>query len=433
MRAQRKKDIILCILACAVLCMISLPIVLMIIQNPASFQSDFKRYYFAGKLSLLGENPYDFGKMVSLFGDQLNTQQPFLYPPYTLILFRPLSQLSLLVAYYLFFTLKLIMYVLLFTMWKRVFFKDTSAPYFALFILASMGSEAAYLDLIAGNISVFQQMFFWAGIAYLLKKKIMASGICIVCASSIKFFVLSPLLLIFLAAGYWRQFLMFVGMLAALIVGVCIQSPTYFSVIKENIQNTALKETGHRAISIRNYLQDLFSLFHNACPYNPDILYGAIAICIAACSLYIIVRNLSFLRQEIFLLVNFTIISYCAVVPLLKDYEQLILIPPTFFLLDYFHKKKHRLMEYFLVLLYFVFTHLFLATVTFIGKMVGWDMYVDLASVIIYSIVNYHVLFTLCVTWIVYLFVIQKEKKGAIDACRIWKENASEKVKSCKT
>jgi hypothetical protein len=414
MLAKRKKGILLCILVCTAFYIISWPTVLSIIQYPDSFQWDFKRYYFAGKLSLLGENPYDFGKMVSIFGDQLTLQQPFLYPPYTLVFFRPLSYLSLPEAYYLFFALKLIMYVLLITLWKRSFFKDTSTQYFLLFVLASIGSEAIYADLNAGNISVYQQIFFWFGIACLLKKKIMASGICIVCASLIKLFVLSPLLLLFLAAGYRRHFFMFAGMFVTLIASVCFQSPTYFSVVINNIQHVALRETGHIAISIRNIFHDFFSMYHNTCLYCPDIVYVAIAICIAACTLYVIISNLSFLRQETFLLVNFSIISYCITVPILKDYEQIILIPPTYFLLEYFHRKKRRLMEYSLFFLYFVFTHNFLTIVMFFGKLTGRDMQVDLQSNILYFIMNYHVLFVIYSTWLGYLFVIETEKRERI-------------------
>jgi hypothetical protein len=218
------------------------------------------------------------------------------------------------------------------------------------------------------------------------------------------FFVLTPLLLIFLAAGYWRHFFLFGGIFATLLVGVFVHSPTYFDVVvKNNIQQVALRETGHPAISIRNILHDLSS-FHNLC-LNPDILYGIIVICIVACSVYVIMTNISFLRKKTFLLVNFIVISNCLIVPLLKNYEQVILIPPTFYLFDYLLKKKHFIMIYFLFLLYFIFTD---RTVMFLERLTGMDLQYSVQSSV-YFIMNYHVLFALIASWIMYLFVIEKE------------------------
>jgi hypothetical protein len=294
-----------------------------------------------------------------------------------------------------------------------------------------MGAFAAYMDLYSGNISVFQQVFFWAGIACLLKRNIMMSGVCIVCASSMKLFFIGPLLLLLLAAVYWRHFLLFASMLAALVASACLESPAYFNVIKNNIQHIALKELGHCAISIRNFLYDLFSVFQSLNVCNPDILYGTMATCIAAYTLYVIIRNLSFLRQEMFLLVNFTIVSYCTVVPLLKDYEQVIVIPPTYFLWDYFRRRKRRLTGFLLVLLYFVLTqNVLLPIITYFEKITGWTMSGSVVAGMMYLLLNYHVLFALCITWGMYLFVIEKENKRAVACPQDTKGDPSWKINS---
>ncbi len=387
--------------------------ILDILQQPNKFQWDFRRFYFAGKLSLYGESPYDFGKMMSLFGKQLILKQPFLYPPHTVIFFRSLARLDLFDAYYVFFTLKLAAYGILFFLWKKYLFHDSSLPFYLVFIVASMGSEAIRADLTAGNISVFLQVLFWVGVVCLLRSKITISGLFIVSAASVKFFVLSPLLLVYILAGYWRHFILFVGILAGVVACIYIQSPLYLSsVVLNNIQTIAVNETGHIAISIRNLLRDMYVISNSPPLRNYQLIYAAMAVCILLCTIYVVVRNKEILLQNKLLSVNLCIVCVCLITPLLKDYEQTILIPPTFYLIDSFIKKRSYIISSILFIIYIIFTHHSLSVLELAGYTLNYEGLSDSQATIMYLLQNYHVLLALFVTWFYYLYLINDTGKA---------------------
>ncbi len=387
--------------------------ILDILQQPNKFQWDFRRFYFAGKLSLYGESPYDFSKMMSLFGNKLILQQPFLYPPHTVIFFRSLARIDLFHAYYVFFALKLVAYVILFFLWKKYLFPDSSLPFYLVFIVASMGSEAIRADLTAGNISVFLQVLFWAGVACLLRSKITISGLFIVSAASVKFFVLSPLLLVYILIGYWRYFILFVGILAGIVVCIYIQSPLYFSsVVLNNIQTIAVTETGHIAISIRNILQDMYAISNSPPLRNYQLIYAAIVACILICTIYVVIRNKETLLQNKLLSMNLCIVCVCLITPLLKDYEQTILIPPTFYLIDSFIKKRSYIISSILFFIYIIFTHNVLSIMELAGYTFNYEGLSYSQQTVVYLLQNYHVLLALFITWFYYLYLINDTGKA---------------------
>jgi len=397
---KNKKDIGLTILICIVLSYVFYRDFYGILINPCCFQWDFKRYYFAGRLSLLGYNPYNFEKMLQLFGDQLPLKMPFLYPPYTLIFFRLLSRLSMLKAYYLFFILKFFMYGFLIAIWKKVFFKGSNIFYFLLFIAVSIFSEGVCADFSTGNISVIEQLLFWIGIVCFVKRKLILSGIFILFSASFKF-LLSSFLVLFLVVGFFGHFFIFLSTLITLFVCTYLMSPFYFGdVVKSNFQKNALNESGHIAISIRVFLKELNIS-------NPTIFYVVMGSFIAVCFIYIVAKNHALFKKDNLLLIYFSIITYCLIMPILKDYEQIILIPPAYFLLDYFYRKKQYIMEAIFVFLFFVNPHFLYYMITKMGGVVPcahWNMRA------LYFILNYHILFTLVILWIVYIFIIFKKK-----------------------
>lgn len=377
----------------------------LIFSNPSVFQWDFKRYYYAGKLSLLGYSPYDLSSMVSLFGEHLPLKQPFVYPPYTVFIFKSLAMLDVFKAYYLFAIIKICIYLFVLLIWKKLFFGDTNAFLFFLFISISVFSESVYIDFYAGNISIIEQAFFWLSMAFFCKQKIMLSGIFMVFSNAFKFLYL-PFLLLFITNGTLLYFWAFVITFIVIAFMTWFISPAYsIEFLKHNLEYIGHDELGHISVSIRSFFRDILS--GGAC--NPELIYALTAVLILVISFYVVMKNRNLLRSQNHLLIYFFIIVYCLVVPRLKDYGQIILIPPSYFLLDYFLKNKRYFNFTALIFVYFIlnphFFFSFNATNSFLPELFK-PFSESLPKNIRYVLLNYHILFTIFISWVVYIFII---------------------------
>lgn len=143
---------------------------------------DFKSFWEAGRLVLLGQNPYD---------KLLSSLTPFNYPPPTL-LFLPLISIipfELAAIFWNFFSfLSLILVTLLLVKivkWKLIFWQ-----WLLLFVLLFYSFPVKF-TLGMGQINLFVLLFLMAGIDGLSKKRPQLSGIFFALASCIK---LSPFL-----------------------------------------------------------------------------------------------------------------------------------------------------------------------------------------------------------------------------------------------
>lgn len=132
------------------------------------FQWDFKVYYSAAEMDMDGEDPYDFACLRERTEDP--PEYPFLYPPITLALFRTLSLLPFKVAYVVWLVVKLLLLVILVTIWQRHFVREPDWWMFALFIIFAFGAPLS-LDIRAGNVTIVEQTLLWAGFAALYLRR----------------------------------------------------------------------------------------------------------------------------------------------------------------------------------------------------------------------------------------------------------------------
>jgi len=380
----------------------------LIFSNPLVYQWDFKRYYYAGKLSLLGYSPYDLSMMVSLFGEHLPLKQAFIYPPYTIFIFKYLAKLDMLNAYYLFAIIKICAYLFILSLWKKIFFRDTNACLFLLFISISVFSESVYTDFHAGNVSVFEQVFFWLGMAYFYNRKMMLSVIFMAFSNAFKLLYL-PFSLLFMATGALFYFWAFT---ITFIVSVAVTGyvfPAYsIEFIKNNLYFIEREESGHISVSMRSFFRETLS--GGVC--NPELMYVLTAVLIFLISFYVVMKNRDLLKSQNHLLIYFFIVAYCLVTPRLKDYGQIILIPPAYFLLDYFLKKKRYLTFAALIGVYFMLNphyFLFLENGAKSFPPVLFNAFPGRSPANIWSVIlNYHILFTVWIIWVVYIAIIHR-------------------------
>jgi hypothetical protein len=181
--------------------------IVQIARDPRSRQWDFRSYYFAAQTDAAGGNPYDL--------IQLNRQAsgfaipPFVYPPPTLLFFRPFAALPYTTAYHLWLALKLLLAAVLILLWRRYLFADAAASLLFVYLVFAFGATF-YIDLITGNITIVEQLFLWLGIILLLRGQLLGAVVAIVLSAAFKLTPVLFLLLVPLVARErgWRYFVL---------------------------------------------------------------------------------------------------------------------------------------------------------------------------------------------------------------------------------
>ena len=136
--------------------------------DKTKYQWDFRSYYSAAKAFAQGQNPYDM-KLLSQYSPH-PVDFNFVYPPITLYCFYPLTWFDFNNAYLLFLYSKIILLVLLFFLWGRYFLDNALDSFFFLFALICFNSPI-FIDLSAGNIAIFEQLFIWLALYFYLTRK----------------------------------------------------------------------------------------------------------------------------------------------------------------------------------------------------------------------------------------------------------------------
>jgi len=171
---------------------------------------DFKTYYYAARAFQSGQDPYDPKVLTEIAGEEISL--PFLYPPFTLVLFLPFVSLPYASAVTVYFVLKLLAIALLFRIWRKFLERDFDFLFFP-FALVVFNS-AVPLDFASGNISVFEQILLWGGFLFFLRGQLFHFVSLIVIAALFKVTPLFFLVLLFFSEGR-KRFLYFTAGLVA--------------------------------------------------------------------------------------------------------------------------------------------------------------------------------------------------------------------------
>ncbi|MBN2199355.1 MAG: DUF2029 domain-containing protein [Candidatus Aminicenantes bacterium] len=147
------------------------------------YQWDFKSHYCAAQVHELGLNFYDEPYLRHYCSP--DASQYYSYTPLSIWFFRFFSLFPFSTAYSLFLALKALALAALFFIWVRIFLKKETDPGFFVFSLLAFNG-ALFLDLRAGNVSLFEQLGLWIGFFFLLKKKPALFGACVVLAATFK-------------------------------------------------------------------------------------------------------------------------------------------------------------------------------------------------------------------------------------------------------
>jgi len=309
----------------------------LILSRPGFYQWDFKTFYYAAKAHASGLNPYGVTSLSEIAKKPVGFR--FRYPPQTLLLLRFFSYFNLNTAYYLFLALKCCLLAGMFLLWTKIFLKREADIWFYPFALLAFNTSI-FVDIAAGNISIFEQFGLWLGFFFLLKRRLFLFCLAIVLIANFKITPLFFLVLLLFIKDkkkylYFFASLFTFGMIQAvyyifsplyqdfLIFGSRLEkgwgNPSSFSLLR-NLMSSLAHLTGHAT----------FSVLH----------VGVYAIFVAAV-LVISWRGVITLKSILpasevdreRMMILLACLVYAVVVPRFIAYSQIILIVPAYFVL----------------------------------------------------------------------------------------------------
>jgi len=305
-------------------------------------QWDFKSHYCAAQVHELGLNFYVEPYLRHFCSP--DASQYYSYTPLSIWFFRFFSLFPYGTAYGLFFGLKVLALAALLLLWMRHFLEEEADPGFYLFILLAFNG-ALYLDLRAGNVSLFEQAGLWLGFFFLLKKKPALFGLCVVLAASFKVVPLAFLGLLLFLGG--RKKLLHLGGSLLAFLGLQALSfalnPTlfkdflrvFFTMLREvrGITNPSM------FVWVQDALNSAAGTFFGR-PAPPSVVYGAFVL-LAALVVFLTWKALTRISKRtgretdkaaLFLFC----LAYALIMPRFKDYSYILLLVPAYHAL-----KKH--------------------------------------------------------------------------------------------
>ncbi len=312
-------------------------------------QWDFATYYYAGRAIGRGQNPYDQAVLASLMAADGNlvpsADLPFVYTPLSLPLFSAFSVLPYALAVRLWLLFKVLLLGVLLVIWRRNFLPGASWPLLGLFGLLAFGATV-YIDLQAGNVSTIEQVLIWSAFGALLRRRGVLFAALVLLAAVFK---INALLLLGLLVFFWPT-----KKAAALIVGAIVAFALVvfasFTLVPSSglgfLANAgqialAAHERGYVNSSALALATDLVNQAAHALglvapawlPLAAFGLFAAVVMGVTVLVLLALNLNAAPRRPE---LERLTIFVFCAaymlVMPRLKNYSYILLIPPAFYL-----------------------------------------------------------------------------------------------------
>ncbi len=294
---------------------------------------DLKVYMGCSRTLAQGENPYKQDQLLD------GITFPCLYTPLILDAYRPFAKLCdatrTQAGRHAWSLLKILAAVALILLWEKWFVPIRFELYPALFFALAYGGPFL-LDFRCGNAAAFEQLLLWAGFAAMVSECDWLFGALIALCAQLKFTPLAFLgLLLVRPKPRWGVFAGSVAVFAALMGLNQVFHPgllsEYFRQLAGGDQAWHY-EGGPNNCSTFAFLEQSFeALWTN----RGQATQWAWILCapLTAAVLWIsfkTLRRLQTLKEKIL----FFCLAYSLVVPRMKDYTYLLLLAPTFFILE---------------------------------------------------------------------------------------------------
>jgi len=312
-----------------------LTLVLHISGNLNSYQWDFRTHRQAGQIYASGANPYD----ADILFPRAHTRFLYTYPPVTLFFYRLFSLTDYKSAFHIFLFVKCALFIGLVYFWKREFLKKDADSLFYLFCLLAFNSTV-FLDLIAGNINLAEQVLLWLAFGFYIKARLKLFCAFVLAAASFK---MTPafFLVLLLLSDDCQKYKYFLGACGVFLAYLGIQYlivPDLFTGFIKNAL-TVVGESGGVVPSTYKLIGDLAGTVAKISGTTvPRIVPFAIAAMLAAGILYLTYRAWVQLKHRPLpdrqmLTVFLVCLAYALIHPRFKDYMYLLLLVPAYYII----------------------------------------------------------------------------------------------------
>ena len=298
-----------------------------IFQNPDKFQWDLSVYYQSAIAWQAGSNPYE------TIG--------FVYPPVYLMFFKICSSIWTLPQFYnLFLATKVLCFFALVVLWRKEFLPKIKSEVFFLFIWLALYS-AFSLDFQAGNISVFETLLVFLGFHFYMRGRFRIFTGLIFLAASFKMTPLLFLLLLLINPSAKKRSAFFMGLLGFslyALLNYILYPELSFSFVSQAIHRTT-NEAGYINPSSYAFFTGTFANLAQFFKINEIPLIAPMAYVSFLTAIYM--RSLKAWNKKRSsedskstdrLLILFSVLIYALVMPRMKDYAYILMIPSVFFI-----------------------------------------------------------------------------------------------------
>jgi hypothetical protein len=305
-----------------------------VIRSPEIHQWDFRVYYSAAMTFDQGYDPFDASQREAVFPAPF---MEYFYPPVSLYLFHPLTALQFGTAYHLWFGLKLLALLLLLLIWHRTFEPlNPRYPMVLFFLLAYSGT--LYLDLVSGNIALFEQLVIWLGFAFLLRRRYLPFGICIALAAQFKLQPLFFLGLLFVveARPRWLELgISLAGFLGLFSLNFLLQPALMQSFVARIAAGGGnLDERGVINPSMLAFIRDGVDILSKSIRQLPlhagSLIYILVVLGVLTLCLHVFrIHRKKNTEPDLRNLIYISILVFCTIAPRMKDYSYVLCLLPT--------------------------------------------------------------------------------------------------------
>jgi Glycosyltransferase family 87 len=289
-----------------------------------AYHWDFHMFYGSAREFAAGVSPYR-GQGLSYF-----------HPPLMLYVYRPFTMLSEKWAVELWYVLKLVALAGLFTVWHRDFVRLQWRGTTILFFIFAYGATI-YSDLVAGNLSIFEQLLLWIGFSQLLRGRILMFALCVIVAAQVKItpILFAGLLIVACEPRRWGAFVATViGFLAVFSLNFLLEPDLFRDFL------AALGKLDERGVDCPSFLalvRDVSDLALGKESTQRSLLDEVVFLGIAgAVGVSSLIAWLTYrkraLRIDQRLLICFACVVFVLISPRFKIYSYIVVLVPTLYL-----------------------------------------------------------------------------------------------------
>jgi len=312
-----------------------LTLVLHISANHDKYLWDFQTHREAGKIFASGSNPYDADNLPP----NVRTHFLYTYPPVTLFFYQLFALTDYKTAFHIFLILKCILLVGLVYFWKREFLKKDADLFFYIFCLLAFNS-AVFIDMIAGNINLVEQVMLWLAFSFYLKHRYIPFCIFVLLAAGFKMTPAFFIILVLLSDDKFKYKYFFgsAGLFLAYLLVQYMILPEHFTGFIRNAL-TVVGEIGEVVPSTYKLVSDVSqSLGKLAGIAVPQAIQFTVVGIIAAgvvfltYKAYVQLKHSEMADKEM-IVVFLVCLIYALIHPRLKDYMYLLLLVPSWYII----------------------------------------------------------------------------------------------------